>query len=217
VSLRYSQPRDFFGYGGNPPHVRWPNDAKVAVCVVINVEEGAEYMVSGGDARNEGIYEVVEQIAGHPDPCIESHFEYGTRSGYWRIMAVLDRFMVKATLSACGRAVEVSPWLARDAMARGHEIAAHGYRWEPHWGLTEEDVPYFVDVAGCMHLVVPYSFDTNDMHFHHTQRFITGDDFATYVNDTFDALAREGETRPKDDVYRSALTHHRQARTHWWS
>jgi peptidoglycan/xylan/chitin deacetylase (PgdA/CDA1 family) len=54
-------------------------------------------------------------------------------------MEVLDRFMVQATISACGRAMQVSPWLARDAVARGHEISAHGCRWESHCGLTEEE------------------------------------------------------------------------------
>lgn len=36
------------------------------------------------------------------------------------------------TLSSCGRAVERSPWLAQDAVARGHEVSAHGYRWQTH-------------------------------------------------------------------------------------
>jgi peptidoglycan/xylan/chitin deacetylase (PgdA/CDA1 family) len=41
-------------------------------------------------------------------------------------------------VSACGRAVERSPELARDAIARGHEVAAHGWRWESHAGMSEE-------------------------------------------------------------------------------
>ncbi len=52
-------------------------------------------------------------------------------------------------------------------------------------------------VAGASHLVVPYSFDTNDMQFQHTQRFATADSFATYVNDAFDWLWREGADRPR--------------------
>ena len=28
-----------------------------------------------------------------------------------------------------------------------------------------DDLPFFVEVAGKRHLVLPYSFDTNDMHF----------------------------------------------------
>jgi len=181
---------------------------------------------------------------------METHFEYGTRAGYWRIMDLLDRLEVPATLNACGRAIERSPWLAADAVRRGHEICAHGYRWEGHAQMSEgeervliaravkaiaeaagrppvgwhtrsacspntrrllveagflydsdaysDDLPFFVEVQGRRHLVVPYSFDTNDMHFHQEpQRFVTGDDFARYVTDAFDWLWREGETAPK--------------------
>jgi len=244
-------PRDFLGHGNHPPDPRWPGGARVAVSLVVNVEEGAELSLSAGDERNEKTYEVTDEVVGVPDLCMETHFEYGTRAGYWRIMAVLERFGVPATLSACGRALEISPWLAEDAVRRGHEIAAHGYRWEvhAHMGEAEEraviartihaitaaagsppvgwhtrstpspntrrllvetggflydsdaysdDLPFFVDVAGRSHLVIPYSFDTNDMHFHQgLQRFVTASDFAEYVTDAFDALWREGASAPK--------------------
>ena len=49
--------RDFLGYGGRPPKVRWPGGARVAVSFVVNFEEGAELSVSDGDERNEGAYE----------------------------------------------------------------------------------------------------------------------------------------------------------------
>lgn len=243
--------RDFFGYGGRPPDARWPGGARVAVSVVVNVEEGAELSLSAGDERNEKVYEVTDEVVGVPDACMESHFEYGTRAGYWRIMEMLDRFGVRATLNGCGRAIERSPWLAADAIRRGHEIAAHGYRWVSHAHMAEDeeraaiaravtairdaagvrpvgwhtrstpspntrrllvedggflydsdaysdDLPFFVTVEGKAHLVVPYSFDTNDMHFHQgMQRFVTASDFVEYVSDAFDCLWREGATAPK--------------------
>jgi len=34
--------RDLVGYGSCPPYPRWPNDARVAVQFVLNIEEGAE-------------------------------------------------------------------------------------------------------------------------------------------------------------------------------
>lgn len=248
VKLRHPLVRDFTGYGGQPPDPRWPGGARVAVSFVINFEEGAELSMSEGDGRNEGIYEVEHRLDG-PDPCIESHFEYGTRAGWWRVMDLLDRHGVTGTVSACGRAVERLPAIARDAVRRGHEVAAHGWRWESHAGmdvrtereriartvqaiaaatgqrpigwhtrsasspntrrlLVEEggflydsdayndDLPYFVAVDGRRHLVLPYAFDTNDMHFQHTQRF-SGADFADYVIDAFDWLVREGAQAPK--------------------
>jgi peptidoglycan/xylan/chitin deacetylase (PgdA/CDA1 family) len=240
--------RDFIGYGGRRLDPHWPGKARVAVSFVLNFEEGAEFTVSEGDAVNESTYEVEHQLQG-PDPCIESHFEYGTRSGWWRIMDLLDAHEAKITVSCCGRAVERSPRLAQDAVQRGHEVSAHGWRWQSHAGMDEatersvirqtvsaiarvtgqrpvgwhtrsasslntrrllveeggflydsdaynDDLPYQVQVAGRRHLVIPYAFDTNDMHFQHTGRF-RGADFADYVIDAYDWLAREGETAPK--------------------
>jgi peptidoglycan/xylan/chitin deacetylase (PgdA/CDA1 family) len=131
-------PRDLLGYRGKPPNPRWPDGARVAVSLVLNFEEGSEFAVSEGDAVNEGIYEVNHRLEG-PDPCIDSHFEYGTRAAWWRIMDLFDAHGVKVTVSACGRAVERSPQLARDAVARGHEVAAHGWRWQSHAGMSEPD------------------------------------------------------------------------------
>ena len=131
-------PRDFLGYGRDKPNARWPGDARVAVSIVVNFEEGSEFAVSEGDDRNEAIYEVEHRLVDLPDLCLDSHFEYGARAGWWRVMDVLDAHGVKATVSACGRAVERLPALAQDAIARGHEMAAHGWRWESHAGLSEE-------------------------------------------------------------------------------
>ena len=249
VGLRPSaRTRDLLGHAGKPPLVRWPNGAHVAVSFVVNFEEGAEFAMSEGDPFNESVYEVDHRVDG-PDPCIESHFEYGSRAGWWRVMDLFDAFNVKVTVSACGRAVERSPALAQDAIKRGHEVAAHGWRWESHADMAEmderkairrtvmaieqatgirpigwhtrsaasantrrllveeggflydsdaynDDVPYFVTVDGARHLVLPYAFDTNDMHYQHTQRF-RGADFADYVIAAFDWLSREGADAPK--------------------
>lgn len=129
--------RDFRGYGRTKPKTEWPGGARVAVSFVVNFEEGAEHAISDGDDRNEAIYEVNHSLAGLPDPCVDSHFEYGARAGWWRVMDILDAHEAKATVSACGRAVERTPELARDAIARGHEVAAHGWRWESHAGMSE--------------------------------------------------------------------------------
>jgi peptidoglycan/xylan/chitin deacetylase (PgdA/CDA1 family) len=129
--------RDFLGYGRHTPKERWPGDASLAVSFVVNFEEGAEFSVSEGDERNESIYEVDHQLDGLPDPCLDSHFEYGARAGWWRVMDLLEAYAAKATVSACGRAAERLPALAQDAIARGHEVAAHGWRWESHAGMSE--------------------------------------------------------------------------------
>ncbi|MBV9858615.1 MAG: polysaccharide deacetylase family protein [Alphaproteobacteria bacterium] len=129
--------RDLLGYGGSPPDPRWPEGARVAVSIVVNFEEGAEYSIADGDDENEAVYEIEQRLAGQPDPAIDSHFEYGSRAGWWRVMEVLARYGAVATVSASGRAVERLPMLAVDAIRRGHEVAAHGWRWESHHALDE--------------------------------------------------------------------------------
>ncbi|SEP29971.1 Peptidoglycan/xylan/chitin deacetylase, PgdA/CDA1 family [Methylobacterium sp. ap11] len=131
--------RDFRGYGGRPPKVIWPGGARLAVSVVVNVEEGAELSLGMGDERNESVYEVVEEVVGSRDLCMESHFEYGPRAGWPRIRSLLSAYGVAATLNANGRAVALSPWLAQEAVADGHEVAAHGWRWERHAGMGEAE------------------------------------------------------------------------------
>jgi peptidoglycan/xylan/chitin deacetylase (PgdA/CDA1 family) len=54
-------------------------------------------------------YEIVEGVDGAPDPCKDTHFEYGIRAGYWRVMDLLDRYNVKAYANCCARAIAFSP------------------------------------------------------------------------------------------------------------
>ena len=129
--------RDLHGYNGNWPAVRWPGEARLALSFVLNFEEGAELAIADGDERNEAVYEACEEVKNAVDPCMMTHYEYGTRAGFWRIMDLLDRFGVKVTVSANGRAAARSPQLIREASERGHEISCHGYRWETHAHMDE--------------------------------------------------------------------------------
>lgn len=60
-----------------------------------------------------------------------------------------------------------------------------------------DDLPYWVHDYGQPHLVIPYTLDVNDMRFATYQGFNSGDQFLTYLKDTFDVLYAEGETAPK--------------------
>ena len=129
--------RDLRGYANDYPDVRWPGGARLAVSFVLNIEEGGEFAISAGDDRNESIHEAVQTVEGAPDLCAESHFEYGSRVGYWRITGVFEGHRVPLTLNACGRALEATPWIGEDAAKRNYEICCHGWRWERHAGMDE--------------------------------------------------------------------------------
>jgi allantoinase len=60
-----------------------------------------------------------------------------------------------------------------------------------------DDLPYWVEVSGKPHLVVPYTLDANDMRFATAQGFNSGEQFYQYLRDAFEVLYAEGETRPK--------------------
>jgi len=60
-----------------------------------------------------------------------------------------------------------------------------------------DELPYWLRVAGTPHLVIPYSFETNDNRFDQNRGFSTGDDFARYMIDCFETLYAEGQDRPK--------------------
>jgi len=55
-----------------------------------------------------------------------------------------------------------------------------------------DELPFWVEVAGKQHLVIPYTLDVNDMKFLIPNGFATGDDFYTYLVDTFEQLYEEG-------------------------
>jgi allantoinase len=56
-----------------------------------------------------------------------------------------------------------------------------------------DELPYWLTVQNRPHLVIPYSYETNDNRFNENSGFSTGDDFFAYMRDAFDVLYREGE------------------------
>ena len=55
-----------------------------------------------------------------------------------------------------------------------------------------DDLPYWVEVEGKRQLIVPYTLDANDMRFAIQAGFTAGDQFFTYLKDSFDVLYEEG-------------------------
>jgi peptidoglycan/xylan/chitin deacetylase (PgdA/CDA1 family) len=243
-----TEPRDLVGYGRRPPVVRWPGDARVAVSLVLNYEEGSERTLPE-DGANESLGEVNRDVGPYRDLATESVYEYGSRAGVYRLLRLFDRFDVRCTLFAAAVALERNPDVCAWVREAGHEPCAHGWRWAEEWLLTREeeadrirlavesierscgerpvgwysrwmpsehtrellveeggflydsnayndDLPYYVTVAGEQHLVVPYTLTTNDL------RFVNGtlggpDDFFDYCRRALDYLWDEGEECPR--------------------
>src|SRR5580698_4744728 len=105
--------RDFIGYGRNAPRVIWPHGAKVAINLVLVYEEGSEYSWLEDDGRNDnwGEYNLASSPAVR-DLGTETHFEYGSRAGVWRLARLFDRYQVPVTVSACAVALQINPEVA---------------------------------------------------------------------------------------------------------
>lgn len=137
-------PRDFEGYGPTPPAADWPGGARLALNIVINVEEGAEPSVPDGDPATEtGLTEGAGPVYGAGrDLAAESMFEYGSRAGFWRLLRLLQRHDLPATFFACSQALERNPRIAhaiREGIRRGvYDTCAHGLRWELHRNLAPD-------------------------------------------------------------------------------
>jgi peptidoglycan/xylan/chitin deacetylase (PgdA/CDA1 family) len=118
--------RDFIGYGRTPPKVQWPGKARIAVSLVVNIEEGyKEYP----KALPPGVRDYAN----------ESAYEYGTRAGFWRIRRLLERYDVPVTYFCCAMALERQPELAGAIAASEDEVCSHGYRWEEPFTKSQED------------------------------------------------------------------------------
>jgi allantoinase len=132
--------RDLIGYGPNPLHPHWPNDARIAVQFVLNYEEGGERTVLNGDAGSETFLSELFNPESYPNRhlSMESIYEYGSRVGVWRILKAFEDKGWPLTVFGVGLALERYPELARAFVQKGHEVAAHGYRWI-HYQTAEED------------------------------------------------------------------------------
>ena len=132
-------PRDLVGYGRNPPHARWPGNARVAVQFVLNYEEGGENCVLHGDRTSE---QFLSEIIGAPafearHLSMESIYEYGSRAGVWRILREFERRGLPLTIFGVSMALERNPEATAAFVELRHEIACHGWRWIHYQGVDE--------------------------------------------------------------------------------
>lgn len=179
--------RDFVGYGKNRPKVVWPGDARVAISMVLNFEEGAERTPLHGDkvvVTGEGdvLNEQRRDLQG------ESIFEYGSRIAFWRLMDLFDKYEIKVTVFACGMALENNPDAAREIIARGHEPVAHGYRYAPMYTFTRDQereqirkaIEAFKNTTGQR----PYAWYSSG-HSVHTRELLVEEGGFTYDSDSY--------------------------------
>src|SRR6187397_1464999 len=104
------------------PPLRLPGGAKLAVWIVVNVEE---WDINQTMPRTV----LTPPAGGSPMPDIPNWawHEYGNRVGFWRMLEVLDRLKIRAVLAINGTAVKSYEAISRAALERKWEFMGHGY------------------------------------------------------------------------------------------
>jgi putative urate catabolism protein len=134
--------RDLVGYADRRPDARWPGGARVAVQFAINYEEGSEYTNADGDGRTElGLAESAggRVPAGQRDLAFETMYEFGSRVGIWRLLRLFGERELPVTIFGCALALERNPRVAEAIAAAGYDVCCHGWRWEEHFRLSEDE------------------------------------------------------------------------------
>jgi len=131
--------RDMVGYAGRPPQAQWPRGARLALQIVMNYEEGGERSVDEGDDSCEVLN--CELVGASPvkgrQVSIESMYEYGSRTGFWRLMEVFRRRELPITIFGVAQAMQRNPEATAAMVESGHEIACHGWRWIDYQAVPE--------------------------------------------------------------------------------
>ena len=244
-------PRDMIGYGSKVPKVVWPNNARLALQIVLNYEEGAENNILHGDKHSETFLSEIIGAQAFKDRHInmESMYEYGSRRGFWRLHKLFQEKKIPITIFGVAMALERNPEVCKAIKNGNYEVACHGWRWIDYQNVKKstekkdmklaiktikkifgkrplgwytgrcspntrdlvfddggflydsdsygDDLPYWEYKKNKKQLIIPYTLDNNDMRFATNQGFNTGDQFYTYLKDSFDALYEEGKTNPK--------------------
>ncbi len=249
MSKKY--PRNMIGYGSKEPKVVWPNNAKLALQIVLNYEEGGENNILHGDKHSETFLSEIIGAQAFKERHInmESMYEYGSRRGFWRLHKLFQEKKIPITIFGVAMALERNPEVCEAIKNGNYEIACHGWRWIDYQKVKKstekkdmklaiksikkifgkrplgwytgrcspntrdlvfedgkflydsdsysDDLPYWEYKKNKKQLIIPYTLDNNDMRFATNQGFNSGDQFYTYLKDSFDTLYEEGKTNPK--------------------
>ncbi len=167
---------------------RWPSGARLALSIVVNVEEGAEFNIVDGDRGPEPVDELgitlKKPVRNFGN---ESNYAYGINEGAPRVLGLLSRQGVPATFTAAAVALERAPHVASAIMQGGHEVCAHGYRWAHQLGMSEEQEREFIRKA-TMSIerstgVRPVGWLSRYLHTSETRRLLSEEGYLYHMDD----------------------------------
>jgi peptidoglycan/xylan/chitin deacetylase (PgdA/CDA1 family) len=102
----------------------WPGDARIAVTLTFDFQGGEDVRPLANGTINHEQY---------------TQAEYGPNTAIWRILGILEDEDITATFLTCGGIAERYPEAVRAIVARGHEVAGHGYHHEVARDLSRDE------------------------------------------------------------------------------
>ncbi|WP_317928531.1 polysaccharide deacetylase family protein [Halioxenophilus sp. WMMB6] len=166
----------------------WPNQARLALSIVVNVEEGSESNILDGDRGPEQVDElglaIKKPMRVHMN---ESNYEYGINEGWPRIHRLLKKYDITATFTAAAVSLERAPQIADVIRHEGHEVCSHGHRWMHQFMLNEEQEREFIrKAADSMEKTTgqrPKGWLSRYLHTEHTRRLLQEEGFYYHMDD----------------------------------
>ena len=108
-----------------PAAFTWPNGAKLAVSIILNVEEGAEQNIRDGDKGPEPVDEL-GAVPSRPMRVYgnESNYQYGIKAGWPRILKLFDDYALTPTVTAAALALTEAglAWPGIDRLEIHHDV-----------------------------------------------------------------------------------------------
>lgn len=166
----------------------WPGNAKIALSIVVNVEEGSEMTVARGDKG----MEPVDELGIHIKAPIrnygnESNYLYGLKAGAPRVAKLLRDYGVKASWTVAAMSLENHPEIARTIVELGHEPVSHGWRWVHQFKMDEAAERDFIRKAVAsierMTGARPYGWLSRYFHTDNTRRLLIEEGFTYHMDD----------------------------------
>lgn len=187
----------------------WPNQARLAMSFVINIEEGSEMTVARGDKGPEPVDELgVSLKIPIRNYANESNYQYGIRAGAPRVFGLFRKHGIPTTVTAAAMAIENAPELADMIRDGGHETCSHGWRWIHQFSYDEPRERDFIDKAvksiEATTGTRPYGWLSRYLHTDRTRRLLAEAGFAYHMDDFSDDVPRwdvvETDAGPKPIV-----------------
>lgn len=168
--------------------IDWPGGARMALSIVVNVEEGSEQSVARGDKG----MEPVDELGIHIKAPIrnygnESNYLYGIKAGAPRVVKLLRQFGFAASWTVAAQSLENHPEIAAAITDLGHEPVSHGWRWVHQFKMDEDTERAFIRravesiTASCG--VRPYGWLSRYMLTDHTRRLLIEEGFTYHMDD----------------------------------